>query len=879
MEIALAHMNMDFDSLAAELALTKLYPGVRMVPGYPLAANIRAFFSLYRDLLPLSDLNYVAAEKIKHIFIVDCQHAERLDETARGILKAGCPYTIFDHHKLDPNGLGPGAQADSLIKSCGSTTSLLVDRLMARKIVLTPFEATLLAIGIYEDTGCLTYSGTSALDAACVSYLLTHGADLCQVNNFINPKLTGEQSEILEKLIRHSRIVDVGGAKAVIAHGAHPRYVEGVATMTRRLLELMSADAAIAVVHMRDRIHIVGRSDTPRINVREIIIQFGGDGHPGAASAVSKQQSLGEILEKLEALLTEQTVPEAVAHQMMISPVRTIRPETTMDEAWRLMLRYGQDGLIVVDDGEIAGIVSRRDVDKALHHKLSHAPVRGFMSRPVISIGERTPLSEIQKLMIKHDIGRLPVLDDDDKLLGIVSRKEVLHTLYGMSRSEDEGELAPIMERRFKMAERLEGIDEPTRWLFHELGKVAAANEMVAYAVGGCVRDLFLGLPNFDLDFVVEGSAIELALALEAAYPSRFAVIARHDRFQTATVMFQADRPREIDLSTARTEFYEFPAALPTVEASVLEHDLFRRDFTINALAICLNPDRFGELIDFFCGIKDIEDKSIRILHQVSFIEDPTRIVRAARFAARLGFTIEERTRRQAERAIALGVFDDLGGFRLKEELKLILCSPHRLKALELLQDIGGGLRYLAAPLVLSRQARFRLRRAQRLLSVYPVKDDWVVYLGLLLAELSIAEIEVVLGRLSLANDERDWIVKGLELPARVDPNLVGGSLSRSSIYEQLEGESDRSLAIAACLAPPGSSVRRSIKLYLDELRHVNLVLSGGDLIKFGFPQGPEIKEALSAIHKAKLDGQVVTREDEVGFIKTKYSHLIQSVK
>jgi tRNA nucleotidyltransferase (CCA-adding enzyme) len=496
------------------------------------------------------------------------------------------------------------------------------------------------------------------------------------------------------------------------------------------------------------------------------------------------------------------------------------------------------------------------------------------MSRPVITIKQNTPLSEIQAAMVREDIGRLPVLDEEGRIKGLVTRKELLQTLFGdQAGGESQGALV-AEERRVHFQGKLEQLKQSTRWLFREMGAIAEGLDMQLYAVGGCVRDLFLGRPNFDLDFVVEGSAQALAEALAGIYPGRFGLLAQHDRFQTATLQFFAEEKREIDVSTARIEFYEHPAALPTVEASGLEQDLFRRDFTINALAVCLNPPEYGEVIDFFDGASDLEHRIIRILHPFSFIEDPTRIIRAARFAARLGFVLEERTRRQAERAIAIGIFDNLGGFRLKEELKLILEAPQRLATLDLLNDLGGGLRYLASNLVYNESVRSAMRRADRLLSRNPLKDCWVVYLGTMLSGLEHNDLEGAMDRLCLANEEREWIRSGLHLTEQLGVPQMGPAPLRSELYGRLHGQSNHALAIAASLAAPGSPTRRWIKLYLDELKDVKVALSGHDLIRIGFSQGPMIREALTHLHKARLDGSVQTPAQELEFIKKHYPHI-----
>src|SRR5262249_3799499 len=176
---------------------------------------------------------------------------------------------------------------------------------------------------------------------------------------------------------------------------------------------------------MRDRIHLVGRSDTPAVDVRTLLREFGGDGHPGAASAVTRGASVAEVSRRVEEVLRSQIKPEQTASEIMTSPVRTIRPRTTMEEASRIMLGYGLEGLVVVEDEHVVGVVSRRDIDQAMHHKLGHAPFQGFMSKPVITICPDTPLSEIQHIMVSEDVGRLPVLEESGRLIGIVSRREV----------------------------------------------------------------------------------------------------------------------------------------------------------------------------------------------------------------------------------------------------------------------------------------------------------------------------------------------------------------------------------------------------------------------------------------------------------------------
>ncbi len=881
MEVVVTHNSMDFDSLGAQLAVTKLYPAARIVLGTPVFGNVRSFLSLYRSSLPIVLMKYVDQSRLTRIHVVDCQNADRLDAGCRDLLLSEdkrIPYLVYDHHGVDPDGLAESAEPGSIIEPVGAATTLLVELIKKQRIKLTAFEATVMALGIYEDTGCLTYKGTTERDCLAVAHLLKCGADLMHVNEYINPKLGDAHAQLLQEMVKTCRTLTLEGVRIVVATAKMEDFLPELAGLTRKLMEVESAGAAFTAVFMRDRVHLVGRSDTASVDVRPVVRLFGGDGHHGAGSAVIKTEDLDAIALRIVGCLEASVSPEKTAFEIMTSPVRTVPPTVSMDEASRIMIRYGQDGLVVTDAGRVVGVVSRRDIDQATHHRLGHAPVNGFMSRPVLSILPRTPLSKIQEIMVKEDIGRLPVLDEDEKLVGLVSRHDVLRILYGPKAGLKTAAFAadevdwgtPGHSKRASaaadLANKLKATDASTLWLCDLIGETAGRLGMTGYLVGGCVRDLLLEKENFDLDFVIEGSAIELGEQLAQDYSGRLKMVARHERFQTATLEFYCEEKREVDLSTARTEFYEYPAALPTVEPSKLEQDLLRRDFTINALAVCLNPGRFGQLVDYFGGMQDLKDRVIRILHPFSFIEDPTRIMRAARFAARLGFQLEAKTKEQARRAIAMGIFDDLGGTRIRTELKLILASPHRVSALDLLGDLGGRLRYLDAELEYGLPVRSLLRRAERLLEHYPLEETWLVHLGLLVSGLSKERLENALDRLQLQLDQKQKILAGLRLPEQVgEPEQEP---KRSQIYHLFHGQAKESLAIAACLARPGSLTRRLIKLYLEQLGEITIELTGADLLKLGFNQGPQLGRLLDALLDARLDGKIRTRDDELAYVR-----------
>lgn len=292
LQIVATHTSMDFDALAAACAVTKLNPTARIALCSPVLGNIRDFLTLHRNSLPLVPMKHLKEQtkEISKIFLVDCQHAQRLDPVIQQLIKTGIPYAVFDHHEFDEskNGLGANAQTDSMIECVGAATTLLVEKIQQKNIKLNSFEASLLALGIYEDTGALTYPTTTYRDAECVAFLMRNGADLQLINQYMRTKLNDAQQKLFEELVAHARVVDVSGNRIAFSAASCDDYIDGLAILTRKLMEVESADATFTAVYMRDRIYLVGRSDSSAINVRDIAHLYNGDGHAGAASAVIK---------------------------------------------------------------------------------------------------------------------------------------------------------------------------------------------------------------------------------------------------------------------------------------------------------------------------------------------------------------------------------------------------------------------------------------------------------------------------------------------------------------------------------------------------------------------------------------------------------------
>ncbi|MBM3118855.1 MAG: CCA tRNA nucleotidyltransferase [Chloroflexi bacterium] len=386
-------------------------------------------------------------------------------------------------------------------------------------------------------------------------------------------------------------------------------------------------------------------------------------------------------------------------------------------------------------------------------------------------------------------------------------------------------------------------------------GREASELGQELYLVGGVVRDLFLGRANFDYDLVVEGNAISLARRLAKDSQAK---LTTHSHFGTAKLKYPGF---SLDLATARSEIYSRPGALPTVKPGSLKDDLIRRDFSINAMALCLTPQHFGGLIDLYHGKDDLERGLIRILHPNSFIDDATRILRALRYEHRLGFKLETETERLLRRDVAM--LDTISGDRLRHELELILKEDQpekmlrRADELEVLSKIHPAIKgngWLGKMFAKARQVDKRT-------------SPLSLYLCLLIYNLTEKENEELISRLNFPKRLAQAMRHTLQLKAHLH-NLANPKLKPSDIYQSLHGYAAPAIQ-ANALASESPIVSQNLRLYLTKLRYVKPLLNGEDLKRMGVSEGPRLGEILNALHRAKLNGEVRTRKDEERFVRS----------
>ena len=683
MKAIIAHPNLDFDALASMVAAQKLYPGAALVTVGKLRSCVKDFIAIHGEFIEIR--NYIDKKDIDTLIMVDTRSRKRLNDFSKVLDNEDVSVIVYDHHE-DADADVPGAEIH--YETVGANVTQLVERIREKGISLSAQEATALALGIYDDTGSLCYTSTTVRDMLAAAWLLEQGANLAVIAEYTEGSLSGEQSELFHILLRQNRIVTVEGKDILIATADRDNFVSDLSVLTMKLKDTFSVDAVFTVVRMENRIYLVGRSSLKEISVRDILAPYGGRGHLMAASAMLKDISrpVSEIAGELTDSLPKYISPSLRVRDIMTTPVKTISADITVNEVGEYMIRYGHSGYPVMDQGKLMGIITHRDVEKCKYHGLGNVPVKGYMSHHVQTVSPDMSVEEVRSLMVEHNVGRVPVMENGE-LVGIVTRTDFLEMIYG-------NEVNP---QHLTYRKRTGGKDcinlldalEKTlpKQMFYILGRIASLADqegISAFLVGGLVRDLLMERRSVDLDIVVEGDGIAFAEKVATMVEG---TVSSYPKFGTATVVING--VVKIDIAGARTEFYEYPAAKPQVEMSTLKQDLFRRDFTVNAMALSLNYESIGLLIDYYNGCEDLKEKKIRVLHNLSFVEDPTRIVRALRFKARYGFELSSETEGFARKAVEDGVLENLSRRRLWHEMYLALQESCAYEILDSMNDYG----------------------------------------------------------------------------------------------------------------------------------------------------------------------------------------------
>ncbi len=883
MQVITTHINADLDGLAAMIAAQKLYPGAVMVFPGSKKKNLRDFLSqMISHRYEFPGPQTIEPEQITRLILVGTRMPEKIGLLARCLSNHNLEIHLFDHQPAAPESL---AGHFELVEKAGSTTAVLVRLLQQKGLAITAREATIMALGIYDKTSSLTHLSTTALDLLSAAWLLEKGAELNIVSRFIGHDLTGQQVDLLHELMDAAGRYTIQNVPVVIITHALPEYVDDLALIVRRLMMMENLDTVFALIAMADRIYLLAESRIAEVNAGIIARDLGGGGHAAEASAAITDMSMGDAEEALVQSLHRHIQAQPVAREMMSHPAITITAGASIEQAKNLLTRYNVTAMPVLCDAalgqnKICGIISRMVVEKAAHHELGHLPVSEYMTTEIKTLPPEAVLSEIRELIIEHHQRLIPIVEGQE-IKGIITRTDLLNRLINdpahLPGSRSNNSELPSPERSRNVSDLIaESLDKNMIFLFRLAGEIAAELGFEAYAVGGIVRDLLLGKKNLDLDIVVEGDSSLFARAMAEKLNGKVMV---HQQFNTAMVVMPDGF--KIDIAAARLEYYEYPAALPTVEYSSIKLDLYRRDFTINAMAVHLNPEHFGILLDFFNCQNDLEYKSIKVLHNLSFVEDPTRIFRAVRLEQRMGFQISRHTRRLIKNAVNLKLFGQKHNSRFFHELQIIFSEENPIPAIHRLADFdlfpliwpelgtGGGIdERFTEILTQAHNAVSWLR----LLYLEEKCDYWLVYLLAVMARCQSQELEEFCRRFSVAERLKDKLADCKNQAEAADGHFLSQTeLADSEKYQVFSGMSTESLLYLMAVTK-SREVRQSVSHYITCLKEIKPFLSGRDLIGMGYKAGPRFKEILQTLKYARMDGITKSAEDEVALVKKQFN-------
>jgi tRNA nucleotidyltransferase (CCA-adding enzyme) len=863
----MTHEQADFDAIASLTAAELIEEDAIAILPNRVNRNVRSFLDLCGNELPLHSHKDVTPIKIDRITLVDTQALV----TLKGMDK-NTKVHVIDHHQKKKD--FPDNWT-SVFDSTGSCTTILVDELKKRNGKFSILQATLFLLGIYEDTGALSYANTTPKDLQAAAYLLENGASLAIANQYLNPPLSDQQRSVYDRLLLKTEHFDIHGNRIVTSMADASDLDEEISSIAHKIRDLLDPDALLLVVRTQEGIRLVARSTTDQIHVGKIAQQFGGGGHPRAAAALIQvengEPSLAFVYKQILEKLDQMVEPAISASQIMSKHPLLITPQTSAEEASTLMQRYGFEGYPVVANGKIVGLLNRRSVERSISHKLN-LPASSLMDSGEIFVYLHDSLEKVQQIMTESGWGQIPVLDQKNQaIVGIITRTDLLKAL---------GKPKGLSTNQRNLSAKLNSaLPKAHRTLLRLIANHAQSQKTPIYIVGGFVRDLVLNRPSLDFDIVVEGDAIQFTKSLENQFGGK---VNTHKRFGTAKWQISEIHnslieqnldfngldlnvlPETLDLISARTEFYDFPTALPHVEQGSIKLDLHRRDFTINTLALRLDGNHYGELYDYWGGYDDLQSGHIKVLHSLSFVDDPTRLIRAIRFEQRFNFTIEERTFQLLEEARDL--INQVSGDRLRHELNLILSEPDPKPALLRLQELNL-LSQIHPTLIINSDVIDLMVKIFRL----PIDPIWQI------SEFNgTSKINMLLAYITwfmYLESSPKPVCKRLRTPAIVTESSIKAQQALKIITKYIDKKPSEITEYLDTLQSPviyilyttieNKHVIELIHKYMTHWKKVKPFTSGDDLRKSGIPTGPIYRKILSRLRKAWLDGEILTIEHE----------------
>ena len=862
MQVIFISEGADLDALSTAFGITLINPEAKILLPDAVSSSFRLAVKRFENKLKGKMIKINDLKKINVLYLADTNNYKAALKKLSDFIDENTKVIIYDHHpirsKLPKN-------IEKHIKKTGSASTIVVYQLKRNKIQLSSDDATILILGIYEDTGNFTYNTTTEKDLRAAAYLIEKGADLETVKNIIEERIDQQQISIIHQLVENLQYFFLKNKKIIFSFAYSDRYIPDISGFLHMIKPLQEADAFFVMINEKGKTSIIARSKRKEIDVGKIMSYLGGGGHFAAASATVKGLTVQEIKNYIESVLLSEAYKEKTISEFMSREIITVNKDTQIQEI-KEELDKAPVVFVVDKKGKFLGIALSRVLKESLRHGIKDVKIENFIIDSIITFEPSTRLSEAEKTITTSSQEYFPVLENG-KPVGVINRTYIIKILHGQV-FDSEKDIFISRERikpKFLNFERNLRKYLPDHIITHleEIGKLSKKLGYSTYLVGGIVRDIVMSKKSLDIDLIVEGDAVKLSKEY-----AKLKKIPVHTFEEFMTAQLTLETGEKIDLATARKETYTHPGAYPKVEKATIKEDLYRRDFTINTLAIEITEGKFGILIDFFNGLKDIKDRMIRILHQLSFIEDPIRILRALRFAGRLGFKLGKPTEKLLKLAVDEDMLSVAPAGRINIELNYSL-NEEKVIDILMLMNRYRVLHSLIPDFYMDEKREEILNRLRDTIisfeMFFGIKIDRVSnYLLALMYHLPFDISYKILQKYHFSKS-----VKFFE--EYLDARDLFQKIPRkdSQLYKKIKFIK-KDILVYICASSDIELSERIIRILKKE-EEKDLLLSGKDLKEMGIPPSPVYKKILDDVFKKYLDGEIKTKKEAVEYVKKHY--------
>ena len=674
MKIITTINNPDFDIFSSAIAAQRLFKDHNIIFSGNFTPDISNYLKNTGAYFPFYLIEELNIKKISSLVIVGTTSLELINREITKKIESIENLYFIDNEKKENE---INENANYICEESSACISVVVDRIFEHNTILSDEESRLFLTALYKKTNNFLKNNIQQIDFKAASKLINKNINIKEIAKYSHNPLLNFSNDIFRKLLLNMKSYSNSGLTLGITYIENEEFHNSFLINLERLWDSLDYDTLVVLYKIREKTYFYCKT-RELFNLKKLLTPFfinikKGRTAFGFYDILNIEKIRNQIRDNFEKI----SLDFRKIKNIMTSPVRTVFANMTVKEVNKIMDQTGHKNLPVIKKEKIVGIIRRKEIKLAVQHKLNQTRVEKLMNKSIIAVNKERSIQHAKELFHKNSTDCLLVLENGI-LLGIVTTKDLFIKEF------ETTEMRVDVPQTQKITTLINlRVPKEIQSILKIIGSLASTYDISVFVVGGFVRDLILNRSNFDIDVVVEGNANEFTEKIADFLNIK---VEHHKEFLTSKLTFK--NGISVDFASARTEYYEKPAILPRVKMSTIKKDLYRRDFSINAMAIKLNTEEYGILVDFFNSRGDLISKKIRILHNLSFLEDPTRILRGIRFEQRFDFSFDETTLTLLKEAVKKKFLERVSGQRLREELINILREKNPLYSIKRIKKL-----------------------------------------------------------------------------------------------------------------------------------------------------------------------------------------------